>query len=225
MPMTVERAPAPVATWIGLALALLGIPLLSRAVPRHLAPVAATMIVEAMCCALTAAVLVILVRWERRPLRSIGLKPPGWRTFLLGVAVFFVLSAVYGAGTAVQRGFGLAGSEVGLARLLVLPLWLRVLMVVRAGVVEEILYRGYPIERLTWLTGSGWAGALVPLIVFSLAHAPFWGAAYLIVVVPAAAVQTAVYLWKRDLGVNIVAHFLSDCVGIVIVPLLTRDPG
>jgi membrane protease YdiL (CAAX protease family) len=216
-----ERKGTHVATWVGLAIALVGFPVLSYAVPARLGPVAQTLVREAICWTLAALVLVILVRWERCPLRSIGLRRPGWRSILLGLLGFLLLSIVYGVATLLQARLNLPGSGRGMAQLLVLPVWLRVLLVVRAGVVEEILYRGYPIERIAWLSGSRWAGALVPLAIFSLAHVPFWGVAYLLVVLPAAVVLTCLYLWKRDLTVNMVAHFLADCIGIVVVPLVS----
>lgn len=219
--MTAEREPAHVATWIGLAIALVGFPVLSYAVPARLGPVAQTLVREAICWTLAALVLLILVRWERCPLRSIGLVRPRWRSVLLGLLGFLGLSIVYGLATALQATFHLPGHGRGLAQLLALPVWLRVLLVVRAGVVEEILYRGYPIERIAWLSGSRWAGALVPIAIFSLAHVPFWGVAYLLVVLPGAVVLTCLYLWRRDLTVNMVAHFLADCVGIVIVPMVS----
>jgi membrane protease YdiL (CAAX protease family) len=221
MPITAERERTRVATWIGLAIALVGFPILSYAVPRQLGPVAQTLVREVVCWTLAAIVLVILVRWERCPLGSIGLRWPSWRSLLLGLLGFVVLSITYGLGTLLQATLHLPGTERGLAQLLVLPVWLRVLLVVRAGVVEEILYRGYAIERIAWLSGSRWVGALVPLVVFSLAHVPFWGAAHLLVVLPAAVVLTCLYLWKRDLTVNMTAHFLADCVGILVVPLLS----
>jgi membrane protease YdiL (CAAX protease family) len=53
-----------------------------------------------------------------------------------------------------------------------LPLWLMTLVVLRAGVVEEFLYRGYAITRLEGLgVGRSWSVA-IPLVIFSVA--PHW---------------------------------------------------
>ena len=53
---------------------------------------------------------------------------------------------------------------------------------VRAGVVEEILYRGYPIERLQMLTGRVWPAALIPALVFIAVADIDWAVAGLIAV-------------------------------------------
>ena len=40
---------------------------------------------------------------------------------------------------------------------------------------EEILYRGYAMDRIEALTGRIWLAGAISTIVFGLAHAPFWG--------------------------------------------------
>ncbi|HDP94227.1 MAG TPA: CPBP family intramembrane metalloprotease [Candidatus Aminicenantes bacterium] len=52
---------------------------------------------------------------------------------------------------------------------------LRILLALRAGVTEEILYRAYPTERMKGLTGKTWVGALMGLVVFTILHVPGWG--------------------------------------------------
>jgi membrane protease YdiL (CAAX protease family) len=217
---TTERGRAVAATWVGLAIALLLAPILSYAVPTALSVVPRVLLREAGFWTCAAAVVLIVVRAERRPLASIGIKKPTWASLLRGVVAFLVLSAAYGVVTELQRAAGMPDAKQELPTLLALPLWLRLLMVARAGVVEEVLYRGYPIERIAWMSGSTWLGALVPLVVFSLLHVPFWGVRHLPVVVVASVVLTLLYVWKRDLSSNMVAHFLTDLVGIIVVPLM-----
>jgi len=86
--------------------------------------------------------------------------------------------------------------------------------VVRAGVSEEVLFRGYPIERLLSLTGSRGVAALLPLALFALAHVGSWGWAHLIVAAFGGAMLTWLYFWKRNLWVNIVAHIVVDGVAL-----------
>ena len=43
-------------------------------------------------------------------------------------------------------------------------------VILRAGIAEEIFYRGYAIERLKSLTGNAWVAGLVPLVTFAAAH-------------------------------------------------------
>jgi membrane protease YdiL (CAAX protease family) len=218
--MTTEPRRALAATWIGLVIALILPPILSYLLPTRLEFVTKTLVKEGIFWTCAAAVVLIAVRWERRPLGSIGLRKPTWTSLLLGIAGFIVLSVAYGLVTLLQQAVKMPETAQPVSTLLVLPVWLRSLLVLRAGVVEEILYRGYPIERIGWLSGSRLLGAIVPLVVFSLMHVPFWGVAHLPVVVVAAAVLTVLYMWKRDLTVNMIAHLLTDLVGVIVVPLM-----
>src|SRR5271156_2175614 len=105
------------------------------------------------------ALLVSYVRWvERRPLSSIGFTKPGSRNVLIGVAAGIVLLA------------GLAGIYLVILPvlhfkedprvtqvmnlMLAKPRWWRLILILRGAIAEEILFRGYAIERLKELTGS-----------------------------------------------------------------------
>jgi membrane protease YdiL (CAAX protease family) len=218
--MVAEGKRAVMSTLAGLVVALILPSILIYSFPKSLDFFTQIIIKECVLWTLAAAVLLIVVYWEKQPLSSIGLIKPTRKSLLLGIVSFIALSIVYGVVALLQKVLGISGAEPGLTRLLTLPLWLRLLLVFRAAVVEEILYRGYPIERIAWLSGSRLLGAIITLIVFSLMHLPFWGAGHLLVVVGAGAVLTAVFVWKRDLNVNFFAHFLIDLVGIIIVPLV-----
>lgn len=117
----------------------------------------------------------------------------------------------------VIRVFALPGFEVELSRLRSLPFGVLACAALTAGVVEELLYRGYAIERLAALTGSRVAGAFLSLAAFSLAHLPFWGAASALLTLVAGLVLTALYLWKRNLAVNMLAHTLTAVVQLSAV--------
>ena len=64
---------------------------------------------------------------------------------------------------------GFTGGETGKA-FDKLPTWLLSLIVLRAGVVEELCYRGYAIERLHALGRPRWVAAGVPLLIFGVGH-------------------------------------------------------
>jgi membrane protease YdiL (CAAX protease family) len=169
--------------------------------------------------AMLAVVLWVVVRVERQPLASIGLHRPRWSTLawalvlLVGIS-FLIVPAVM----RLVHAAGLPGYESGLARLMRLPAWYRVFLAVSAGVVEEVLYRGYAVERLAALTGSHWRGGALAVGVFTLAHVPAWGIGPLPVFFAASAVATAFYLWQRDLVALMIAHALGDAIGLVWLP-------
>jgi uncharacterized protein len=106
------------------------------------------------------------------------------------------------------------GGEMG-ATLAKLPVWLVVLVVLRAGVVEELFYRGYAIERLQLLgLNRYWAGG-IPLLIFGFAHG-INGWANIVLALALGAVLTAVYLWRRDLVANMIGHFMIDSISVLL---------
>ena len=88
----------------------------------------------------------------------------------------------------------------------------------RAGVVEELFYRGYAIERLQAVgLGRSWAVA-IPLIIFSIGH---WtgGVANIVIALALGGILTGFYLWRRDLVANMFGHFAVDFIGNVLPKL------
>ena len=202
---------------IGLALAI-GVPLLPfkkilagfPSLDPHFAG-------EVFVWALTALVLLYILIVERRPVSSIGLRRPDWKTLAFGIGGGGVLLAGVGAFIAIllpllhmQRNAG------ALQQMMALPYWSRVLIVTRAAVCEEILFRGYGIERLQELTGSRFVAGAVTLAAFTFAHLSYWGWTQVIIAGSAGFVLTVLYLWRRDLMSNMIAHFVTDGVGILL---------
>jgi uncharacterized protein len=72
------------------------------------------------------------------------------------------------------------------------------------------------IERLAELTRLRWLAALISLTAFTFAHLGGWGWAHLVVAAFGGAVLTGLYLVRRDLASNMVAHFLTDGVGFLV---------
>ena len=89
-----------------------------------------------------------------------------------------------------------------------------------AGVAEEILYRGFLIERLAAITGSLSWGAVIAFIAFVLMHLQFWGLGGLIQIGVWTLVVTGLYVWRRNLGACMLMHFLNDTFALVLAPLL-----
>jgi membrane protease YdiL (CAAX protease family) len=207
-------------TWVGLGLTFVGLPLLlftyRQLVPR---PAAAGPVIlrEIAIFAMVGLLLWIVTSREKLPLSSIGLKwdRPG-RSLAWGIA----LTLMCAVGIAVLlTAFHLFRVRQGPGGLIGMSLWTATLTIVRAGIAEEVMYRGFAIERIEALTGSRWIAALVPLVAFAVFHyrQGWTGIAIAFVV---GAILTAFYLWKRDLVANIVAHFLVDIVPNVLFPLL-----
>jgi membrane protease YdiL (CAAX protease family) len=154
---------------------------------------------------------------ERRPLSSVGLIRPASRSFVFGIAGAFAMVA----GMALIYMFlfpmlGLSTNEPTMAAVKAMPLWFRVLVILRAAVFEEIFYRGFMIERLTELTRRRWLAATFSLTAFTFAHLSGWGWAHLMVAAFGGVILTGLYLLRRDLASNMIAHFLTDGVGFLL---------
>jgi membrane protease YdiL (CAAX protease family) len=172
---------------------------------------------EAFWWSLATIVLLFILAVERRPLASVGLHRPTWMTLLIGV----------GGGVAVMAFAGslvlfllpmlhLKQDPATLKHMLATPYWYRVALVTRAAFCEELLMRGYGIERLQELTGSRWIAGAVTLTVFTLGHWSYGTIAQLIVAGAAGLVLTILYLWRRDLVANMIAHWLTDGASLLL---------
>jgi membrane protease YdiL (CAAX protease family) len=98
----------------------------------------------------------------------------------------------------------------GIDRLMATPFWYRFMLVSRAAMAEEILFRGYPIERLEELTGSRLVAAAISWAAFTIAHHRLWGWNYLLVAGFLGAILTVLYLWRRNLYSNMIAHWIAN---------------
>jgi uncharacterized protein len=211
------------ATYIGLAIALLSSPafiFVYRALTGESHSNLQVIGRELGVFCLVGILLWLIVARERLPLTSIGLQTdkPG-KSFLRGLALtVLVLAVTIGLYLALQQfgiRLGSKQSDAFQPSLLVVTL-----VVLRAGVAEEIFYRGYAIERLRALTHSKWVAALLPLLFFAAAHYR-QGLGGVIAAFVLGGIFTLFYLKFRDLLANMVAHFLADFALNVVMPLLT----
>jgi membrane protease YdiL (CAAX protease family) len=169
---------------------------------------------------LVGVLLWIVTRREMLPLTSIGLRTDRLgRSLLRGLVLAVVTLGVTVGLYLLLRQFGIRLGEGSGGDRFHLALWVVVLIMLRAGIAEEIFYRGYAIERLQSLTGSRWLAALVPLVVFAAAHYR-QGLGGIIAAFVLGGIFTAFYVRYRDLLANITAHFLGDFVLNVVLPLL-----
>lgn len=169
---------------------------------------------------LATLALVMYVRMaERRPLASIGLVRPSIRALALGTAAGVVVTVVMGVlYLLVLPALHLtdqAANTTNAHLLAMTPLWWRLLSCVRAAAAEEVMFRGYAIERLQELSGSRSIALWVSCAVFTLAHVGAWGWSHLIVVAAGGLAFSLLYLWKRNLWINMTAHLVVDVVAIL----------
>jgi membrane protease YdiL (CAAX protease family) len=214
VPTKVSRA-----TWAGLAISLFAMVAIRQVfvffVPET--TFVSAVLKEALIWLNAVALIVIIRRGEHLPMRSIGLGTARWWKSILWGFVIAIVSAVVVGALAHLTGYG---NGPGSAAFEKLPLWLITAIVFRAGVVEELFYRGYAIERLRLIgLGRFWSVA-IPLVIFSLGH---WsgGAANILIAFAAGLILTGFYLWRRDLVANMIGHGLVDFVANVLPKLFS----
>ena len=208
-------------TWVGLFIALFGILIVRWAVSFFYPGFSftGTLWKESFIWLCVIALLLIIRRGERLSLTSIGIGTTTWKKSILWGGILIVICGVVGSVAAGLTHF--KGGEMGNA-LLKLPLWLVLLIVLRAGVVEELFYRGYAIERLQQLGLNRYVAGLIPLLIFGFAHGTN-GWANVILALSLGAVLTAFYLWRRDLVANMIGHFTIDLIATVLPRLLSHS--
>ena len=205
-------------TWLGLFIALFGM-LIPRQIVNSFWPTptfTSALVKEAAMWLVPVVLLVIIRKGERLSLSSIGLGTARWGKsilwgFLLGIACLLV------AGLLIALT-GFTGGEAGKA-FDKLPTWLLSLIVVRAGVVEELCYRGYAIERLHALGLPRGLAAGVPLLIFAIGH---WtgGWANILIALVLGGMLALFFIWRRDLVANMIGHWFVDFIGNVLPRLL-----
>jgi membrane protease YdiL (CAAX protease family) len=206
------------ATWIGLFLSLFGM-LIVRQLVNHYWPTptfGSAALKEAGMWLVAGLLLLIIKAGEGLPLSSIGFSTARLGKSILWGFLLGIVCLVVAGGLIALTGY--TGGEAGKA-FEKLPTWLLVLIVVRAGVVEELCYRGYAIERLHALGLPRSLAAGVPLIIFGVGH---WtgGWSNIVIALVLGAILALYFLWRRDLIANMVGHWFVDFVGNVVPRLM-----
>uniref|UniRef100_A0A7D5GW81 CPBP family intramembrane metalloprotease n=2 Tax=Natrinema halophilum TaxID=1699371 RepID=A0A7D5GW81_9EURY len=197
----------PPLTLVNMALALLGLPIfiiILNMTNTDVSPITATVVYWA----LALIVLGIAVRGEGLSLADLGFRQPALvdlgYILVTSIAILLIYIGtgplIESVGLPVSEGAGAMGAGAGIGVALARS--------VTTGIVEEILYRGYPIERLLAYTESPLVAGGVTWVVFTAAHAMNWPIGTLIQTALVAAVLTVVYLRRRTLVPVVGAHVL-----------------
>ena len=173
---------------------------------------------EAVYWGFTAIVLLWLLYAERLPVSSIGFRPLTWKGVVIGIVAALVLTAIQILQFAVIVPLFHLDTAAILARrqsIMNTPYWYRILLVLRAAVTEEVIYRGYLIEKVRQLSKSTTAAVILSVAAFTYSHLSGWGPVQLIAVGGGGLVFALLYVWKKDLPSNMIAHYLADAAGFL----------
>jgi uncharacterized protein len=174
---------------------------------------------EIIWWAMAVIILMYVLFVERRALSSVGFHQLGfWNIFfgiLAGIVslislyfIYFKLFPLFHVNQAVEMNQK--------NQLVATPFWWRLISTIRAALCEEILFRGYAIERLQEISRSTAVAAILSCIIFALAHVGEWGWAHLLVVGVVGAIFTLLYVWRRNIWANAIAHFIVDGAAFLV---------
>ncbi|SDQ56433.1 CPBP family intramembrane glutamic endopeptidase [Microbacterium sp. cf332] len=97
-------------------------------------------------------------------------------------------------------------TDSGSATIAALPVLTVVAMILSAAIFEEILFRGYPLERLIELTGRRWVAVATTLPFFVLPHLVTFGPEWLLYHASGTVAIYVLYLWRRNLVACMLLH-------------------
>lgn len=218
-----KTQPKKIATFVGLFIAL-GAPFLLDWLlgkrPEDLAVPWRVVLSIAEEWILAVVVILIVLFWERQPLSSIGIKKITGRDWLWGILGFIAGALVFIFTTPIIVALGLKTTSAGIGQLAQVPIVLRLGVVLTAGITEEILFRGYPIERITNLTGRFGLSVVIAYTVFVLLHIPFWGLGGTIQIGVWTLLVTLLYVKRRNLLACMLMHLLNDAYAFILLPNL-----
>lgn len=164
--------------------------------------------------AAVALLLAHVLLVERRGLSSIRLvRPTGkdleWALILFGCHMGF---------TWLARMLWPPPADAGTETIAAMPVLLALALIVSAAVFEEILYRGYPLERLTELTRRRWVAVALTLPLFVAPHLVFFGPEWLLYQGSGTAVLYILFLWRRNLVATMLLHL---CINLpILIPTI-----
>ena len=177
---------------------------------------------EVLWWALFAAIVLYTLVVERKSLSSLSLVGPG----LLDIVLAILTAVVAIAGTGVIFQVVLPALHLTLNRsmagIVQTPMWFRFFLVTRAAVVEEVAFRGYGFNRLAELTRSPLLAAAITFVLFTLVHLSGGGWAQVVIAAYSGLLITLLYLWRRNLWTNILAHWLIDGAAFILLPLMMQ---
>jgi membrane protease YdiL (CAAX protease family) len=159
-------------------------------------------------------------RVEGNDLQSIGIGRRKWRYLWLGIFVYLILFIISIGFEVVLTTVGLAGlqSLQPLLRDYTFPLLLSLFFT--GTFLEEIVYRGYLIERVTSLTGKTWLAGVISWMTFTFVHLTFFGLGPTLETGILSAGLVLAYLKERSVWPCFVVHGINDIFGYIMAPLL-----
>lgn len=154
------------------------------------------------------------------------------RELLLGIPALFgayashiVVSVPIGiAITVLKMGGNQAAQRVGAVQGLVsgVSFWQLVPTLVIMALFEEVVFRGFLLPRVRWMTGHWWLAVVLVQVLFGLGHS-YEGTIGMLQTTMLGVYFSVVFLWRRHLGSVVVAHAAFNSVMLIVLFFLQRS--
>lgn len=172
---------------------------------------------ETIWWAIAILLIAYVVLFEGKQLTSLGIQKPSTSTFttaavgfglaLCGVAAFGIITWITGLETDSTQG--------RLNQTASAPVWWLIMVFLRAGVIEELFFRGFVISRSIELGVPPIFSVIGATALFVLPHAFFWPGPSLIMISLIGLAMGIIFVWKRDLFACMLAHVGVNVGGVV----------
>ena len=90
------------------------------------------------------------------------------------------------------------------------PMWLKLILALRAGIVEETFFRAYAMSRIKQLTNNNFLAFIIPLMFFAAGHYVYGTITHIVGAFFIGGILAAYYLQRKNLIANIIAHSIFD---------------
>lgn len=164
--------------------------------------------------------LIWIPRFEREDLRSIGVTRFQTRHLTIGITAYilsFIPIAILGYVLAAQ-GLPTLQSLQPLLASYSLPTLMG--LVLTGVILEEFLYRGYLIERVTALSGRKWPALIVSWLTFTLVHWKFVGFYPMLQIGIMSAFLVLVFAREKSVWPCSVFHGINSLLVYMLFPLV-----
>ena len=78
------------------------------------------------------------------------------------------------------------------------------------AITEEILFRGYPVERIQELTGRKWIAVAISFTIFVFPHVQFIGLQWIVYHGIGTVLMYVLYIWRKNLLACMFLHLLVN---------------
>lgn len=164
---------------------------------------------------LAVAILVAFILYaERRGLASIAMRRPTAKDIQWALVFWGLATVTNGA----LHSIAPPPPSEGLDTVLKLSLPVIVALIVTTAVTEEVLYRGYSIERLRELTGHLWLAVTISFALFVWPHVVFFGPQWLLYHGLTPVLIYVLYVWRRNLWACMLMHLFGNAM--LLIPAL-----